>query len=232
MRQAGITRTSYTGSSLGVWPQRARFSGRERWQRSARHSLNAFRSFGLAANSPYWGIALSRVYNESKGDGGPRQILDASPPLQPHSKPALRKKEQPVKPDDTRGNTNTMTYQSINPYDGALLQTFEEFTAEQLEAAIATAETCFQTWRHTSFKERAHIVAKVAELMNARVDALARLVTLEMGKRIDEARGEVEFSAKILSYYAKNAERFLAPVKLHPAVGAAHKCIKATGRRV
>ena len=47
-------------------------------------------------------------------------------------------------------------------------------------------------------------------------------MTLEMGKRIGEARGEVEFSSRILAYYAKNAERFLAPVKLHPTVGEAH----------
>jgi succinate-semialdehyde dehydrogenase/glutarate-semialdehyde dehydrogenase len=47
-------------------------------------------------------------------------------------------------------------------------------------------------------------------------------MTLEMGKRINEARGEVEFSSNILAYYAKNAERFLAPVKLHPTVGEAH----------
>ena len=47
-------------------------------------------------------------------------------------------------------------------------------------------------------------------------------MTLEMGKRIDEARGEVEFSSQILAYYAKNAERFLAPVKLNPTVGEAH----------
>ena len=43
-----------------------------------------------------------------------------------------------------------------------------------------------------------------------------------MGKRIGEARGEVEFSADILAYYAKNAERFLAPVKLNPTIGKAH----------
>jgi succinate-semialdehyde dehydrogenase/glutarate-semialdehyde dehydrogenase len=115
-----------------------------------------------------------------------------------------------------------MAYQSVNPYDGKLLQTFEEFTAEQLETALATAETCFQTWRHTTFADRALIVTEVAALMNAKVDELARIVTLEMGKRIGEARGEVEFSASILAYYAKNAERFLAPVKLHPAVGEAH----------
>jgi succinate-semialdehyde dehydrogenase/glutarate-semialdehyde dehydrogenase len=43
-----------------------------------------------------------------------------------------------------------------------------------------------------------------------------------MGKLINEARGEVNFSANILSYYAKNAERFLAPVKLDPTYGTAH----------
>lgn len=115
-----------------------------------------------------------------------------------------------------------MAYQSVNPYDGKLLQTFEEFSGAQLETALETADTCFQTWRQTSFAERALIVAEVAELMNAKVDELARLVTLEMGKRIDEARGEVVFSASILAYYAENAERFLAPVTLHPAVGEAH----------
>jgi succinate-semialdehyde dehydrogenase/glutarate-semialdehyde dehydrogenase len=115
-----------------------------------------------------------------------------------------------------------MTYHSVNPYNGKLLKTFEEFSVEQLDAALATAETCFQTWRHTTFGERARIVAEVGALMSAKVDELARLVTLEMGKRIDEARGEVKFSASILAYYAKNAERFLAPVTLHPAVGEAH----------
>jgi succinate-semialdehyde dehydrogenase/glutarate-semialdehyde dehydrogenase len=59
-------------------------------------------------------------------------------------------------------------------------------------------------------------VAKAAELLHAKADEFAHTMTLEMGKRISEARGEVEFSSNILAYYAKNAERFLAPVKLHP----------------
>ena len=47
-------------------------------------------------------------------------------------------------------------------------------------------------------------------------------MTLEMGKRINEARGEVEFSLSIRSYYAENAERFLADVELHPSLGDGH----------
>ena len=111
-----------------------------------------------------------------------------------------------------------MTYQSVNPADGKLMQKFDELTDKQLGARLATAATCFETWRHKSYGERAVIVAKVATLMQERVDDLARTMTLEMGKRINEARGEVAFSARILAYYAKNAERFLAPVKLHPTL--------------
>jgi succinate-semialdehyde dehydrogenase/glutarate-semialdehyde dehydrogenase len=115
-----------------------------------------------------------------------------------------------------------MLYQTVNPNDGKVLKTFPELTDVQLETAIRTATTCFATWRTKTYAERAAIVAKAAAIMHARTDEFARMATLEMGKRIDEARGEVEFSSRILAYYAENAERFLAPVALHPAVGEAY----------
>ena len=115
-----------------------------------------------------------------------------------------------------------MSYQSVNPSDGKTLQTFKEMTDKELETSIATAATCFESWRKLSYSARAMIVNKAADLMAANVDKFARLATLEMGKRISEARGEVEFSSHILAYYAKNAEKFLAPVTLHPSVGEAH----------
>ena len=115
-----------------------------------------------------------------------------------------------------------MGYQSLNPFDGKIIGTFEGLTNHALEAKIAAAEACFKSWRHKSFAERAAVIAKAGELMHARAGEFARIMTLEMGKRISEARGEVEFSARILAYYAKNAERFLAPVKLHPTNGEAH----------
>ena len=114
-----------------------------------------------------------------------------------------------------------MAYQSVNPYDGKTLKTFEELSDEQLESAIETAATCFETWRHTTFAERAVVVAKAASIMRARIDEFARPVTLEMGKLIDQARGEVVLSADIIDYYAKNAERFLAPEHLKPSSGEA-----------
>lgn len=114
-----------------------------------------------------------------------------------------------------------MTYQSINPYDGKLLQSFDDLTEESLETKIATAAACFESWRQTTFAQRAAIAAKAAAIMRARADEFARPVTLEMGKRIAEARGEVALSADIIDYYAQNAERFLAPERLHPSSGEA-----------
>jgi succinate-semialdehyde dehydrogenase / glutarate-semialdehyde dehydrogenase len=115
-----------------------------------------------------------------------------------------------------------MAYQSLNPATGKLLQKFDELTDKQLEDKLAAAEKCFKSWKLRTYAERAVVVAKAAALMHNRVDELAHTMTLEMGKRIAEAKGEVEFSANILGYYAKNAERFLANVELHPALGEGH----------
>jgi succinate-semialdehyde dehydrogenase/glutarate-semialdehyde dehydrogenase len=114
-----------------------------------------------------------------------------------------------------------MNYQSISPYDGKILKTFEQLTNEQLESKLATAATCFENWRQTTFVQRAAVVAKAAAIMRSRSEEFARLVTLEMGKLIAEARGEVALSADIIDYYAKNAERFLASEPLKPSSGEA-----------
>ena len=122
-----------------------------------------------------------------------------------------------------------MTYQSTNPYDGKTTQSFEHLNSSQLEKSLATAESCFQTWKLTSYKERAVIVNKAAKLMRAHVNEFAKLATLEMGKRIDEARAEVSFSADILTYYSEHAEKFLKDVKLDPKIGEAHMEISPFG---
>lgn len=114
-----------------------------------------------------------------------------------------------------------MTYQSVNPYDGKIAKTFQIMSDVELKAAIAAADACFKSWRSTTFAQRATTVSRAAAILRERVDEFARLATLEMGKLIGEARGEVLLSADILDYYAKNAECFLAPEKLSPSSGQA-----------
>ena len=115
-----------------------------------------------------------------------------------------------------------MPYQSVNPFDNTLVQAFDDISDQQLESKIAAAAACFATWRRTTYADRAVIIARAAVLLHQQADHSAGIMTREMGKRIAEARGEVEFSAQILAYYAENAERFLAPVTLHPTAGEAH----------
>ena len=115
-----------------------------------------------------------------------------------------------------------MAYQSINPNEGKLLMSFEHLTPAQLEKSLEGTQLGYQTWKHTTYAERAVVLNKAAALLHAHVDDFAKLETLEMGKRINEARGEVKFSGDILAYYAQHAESFLAPLKLQPKLGEAH----------
>ena len=114
-----------------------------------------------------------------------------------------------------------MPYQSINPATGMVLKQFKDLTPAQLEKSIRTAATCSSAWRHTTFGQRAAVAIRAAALLRRQVDEFARPMTLEMGKRIEEARGEVALSADIIDYYAENAERFLAPQRLKPKAGQA-----------
>jgi succinate-semialdehyde dehydrogenase/glutarate-semialdehyde dehydrogenase len=114
-----------------------------------------------------------------------------------------------------------MTFESINPYDGHVMDTNDTMTEADLDSAISKAQDCFEVWKLKTYKDRATFVQKAADLMRLNVDALAEIITLEMGKLIAEARGEVLLSANILEYYAVNAETFLAPQKLTPSSGEA-----------
>ena len=115
-----------------------------------------------------------------------------------------------------------MAYQTTNPYSGKLVASFDELDDSQLEDKLGAAAACFQNvWRHHSFAERKAVLSRAAALMRERSQALAELITLEMGKLIQQSAGEVALSAAILDYYAEHAEVFLAPEKLTTAKGEA-----------
>jgi len=106
--------------------------------------------------------------------------------------------------------SSTMAINSINPATEEVIATFEQFTPEQTEQALAEAQTAFRQWRETSFAERARLMRRVADLLRVRKDRYAGLITAEMGKPIVAAEAEVEKCAWACEFYADNAERFLA----------------------
>ncbi|HEY1760605.1 MAG TPA: NAD-dependent succinate-semialdehyde dehydrogenase [Bryobacteraceae bacterium] len=111
------------------------------------------------------------------------------------------------------------SYRSVNPYTGELVRTFPEHTNEEMEDALERADARFRSFG--TLRDRTAVLEKAAALMMERREELAKLITLEMGKRISESRDEVALSAAILKYYGDNASRFLASRPLETNVGQA-----------
>src|ERR1700754_2910877 len=102
-------------------------------------------------------------------------------------------------------------YAVVNPATGETLKTYETISDDALRDAIGRAHDAHAGWgRGTSVEERAKIIGRVAELHNERIDELAEIIVREMGKPIEQAKGEVEFSAAIYQYYADNGPKLLA----------------------
>jgi succinate-semialdehyde dehydrogenase/glutarate-semialdehyde dehydrogenase len=100
--------------------------------------------------------------------------------------------------------------ESINPATEAVLARFPASTPDEIETAIAEAEAAQQTWRRTSFDERAVAMRRLAAHLRSNRDDYAQLITLEMGKPMAEARAEIDKCAWACEFYADQAAAFLA----------------------
>ena len=77
-----------------------------------------------------------------------------------------------------------MSYQTVNPATGALVETFASISDHELERVLATAHNTFETdWRKRTVAERARIVSRAAAILREKADEYAGYLTLEMGKR-------------------------------------------------
>ena len=91
-----------------------------------------------------------------------------------------------------------------------MIKNFDSLTDGELAAKIDRAEKAFSAHRFTSFAERSRKIMKVAQILEEQKNALARIMTLEMGKPIRAAVDEVVKCAWVCRFYAENAEKFLA----------------------
>ena len=114
-----------------------------------------------------------------------------------------------------------MSIQTINPNTNLSVKSFEEMTDQAVDAAVAQAVKAFNDWKKTTYEQRAHLLRQVAKLMRDKKEVLAAVITLEMGKIISQAEGEIALSADIFDYYADNSAAFLADRTLSPDHGKA-----------
>jgi succinate-semialdehyde dehydrogenase / glutarate-semialdehyde dehydrogenase len=101
-------------------------------------------------------------------------------------------------------------YSVTDPATGALVEEIPNATDEEVAAAIGRVHRGYAAWRARPIAERAAIVLRAAELFAERADELAGIMTLEMGKRINEGRGEVGVVADIFRYYGERGPDLLA----------------------
>jgi succinate-semialdehyde dehydrogenase/glutarate-semialdehyde dehydrogenase len=109
----------------------------------------------------------------------------------------------------TRPGTGN-TVQTINPATGETGKSYPETSLEDAQGAAEAAHQAFLKWRRTSFAQRSAIVHKAAEVLRARKDEFARLMTEEMGKTVADGRAEVEKCAFHCDWFADHAQEYLA----------------------
>jgi succinate-semialdehyde dehydrogenase/glutarate-semialdehyde dehydrogenase len=102
-----------------------------------------------------------------------------------------------------------MPFASRNPVTNQVIQSFPGWDDHQLKQALEKAHSAQQAWAQTPFALRAEILRNVAIQLRTRGDQYATLGTLEMGKPLREARGEVEKCAGVCDYYAQQGEDFM-----------------------
>jgi succinate-semialdehyde dehydrogenase / glutarate-semialdehyde dehydrogenase len=102
-------------------------------------------------------------------------------------------------------------YTVTNPATGVEGPQVASATDAELSQAVEAAHEAHSEWsRKSTIADRAALVERVAELHRERREELAEIIVREMGKPMEQALGEVDFSADIYSYYATNGEAFLA----------------------
>jgi succinate-semialdehyde dehydrogenase / glutarate-semialdehyde dehydrogenase len=103
-----------------------------------------------------------------------------------------------------------MAIATINPATGEVVKQFQALTDAEVDGRIAKAARAFQSFRKTSFADRAKWMLKAGEILEAEKTELGRLMTLEMGKTFSSAVAEAAKCATACQYYAENAAKFVA----------------------
>jgi len=99
---------------------------------------------------------------------------------------------------------------SVNPANLELLHSYETMQPSEVDQIIVSVNKEYESWKTLSFSHRSAFMKNAARVLRDKQEEFAKLMTLEMGKPIIQARSEVEKCAWVCEYYADNAEIFLS----------------------
>ena len=105
------------------------------------------------------------------------------------------------------GADNGAVIEVTNPANGAVIGTVPDMGSGETARAISAADAALPAWRAKTAKERAAILRRWFDLMMANQEELARLMTLEQGKPLAEARGEIAYGASFVEWFAEEGKR-------------------------
>lgn len=101
------------------------------------------------------------------------------------------------------------TITSINPANGSVIATYNIDDEKKIERSLRASAKAYESWRQTSYRERAAVLRRIAKAIKNNKRELAELATLEMGKPIAQSIAEVQKCAMNMEFYAKNGAAFL-----------------------
>ncbi|WP_125583818.1 NAD-dependent succinate-semialdehyde dehydrogenase [Levilactobacillus cerevisiae] len=122
-----------------------------------------------------------------------------------------------------------MAYQTINPFNNHVLNSYENISDNQLGKILADSHALYLKWRNEPSETRRDTLHRIATMMRSEKTQLATTVTQEMGKLIGESEAEVELCADIADYFADHAAEFLARKPLDTVIGDAYYEKQALG---
>ncbi|MGH3345889.1 MAG: NAD-dependent succinate-semialdehyde dehydrogenase [Nocardioides sp.] len=105
----------------------------------------------------------------------------------------------------------------LDPATGEALTSVADGTVHDALACVDAADAAAASWAATAPRERAEILRRAFELMTARADEIAHLISLENGKALPDARGETAYAAEFFRWYAEEAVRAAGTVMTAPS---------------
>ncbi|WP_057743399.1 NAD-dependent succinate-semialdehyde dehydrogenase [Liquorilactobacillus capillatus] len=114
-----------------------------------------------------------------------------------------------------------MAYKTINPFTNEVIKTFPNATKNQIEDSLKIGTDLYHQWKKEPVATRSKKLHDIADLLREKEEELAQTLTIEMGKLISEARGEVELCALIADYFADHSAELLQPTPLTTKAGEA-----------